>query len=76
MSTHVPCWIVWVLETNGPHPQVRAIDTTFETAEYHRKLIDHNAHAEDGDCHFRNVIRVWVEPSLLDHLFASNEEQP
>jgi len=55
----IPIWLVW--ESRDGIDQIRAIDTNAEIAEQHHKCLK-NSFNEDA--------KVWVEKSVLDHLFG------
>jgi hypothetical protein len=54
-----PIWLVW--ESRNGTDQIRAIDTTEERAEQHKKCLTNS---------FNPDAKVWVEKTVLDHLFG------
>jgi hypothetical protein len=54
-----PIWIVW--ESREGIDQVRAIDTTEDRAEQHKRCLTNFLNPD---------AKVWIEKSVLDHLFG------
>lgn len=55
----IPVWLVW--ESREGIDQIRAVDTTEELANNHKKCLQNS---------FNPDAKVWVEKTVLDHLFG------
>ena len=59
----VPVWLLWVQYESG-NLGLKGIATSKSLAVQWKKTIDHDP--------LENILKSWIDPSQLDHLYASN----
>ena len=65
-SIHIPIWLVWVYERDIG-TSLRAIDTRFDYAKYHKGCLEKEA----DDWGKSKKVRVTIEEREVNHMFGA-----